>query len=144
MLARYALRFGVLGYLAFLLLVPVGLIFYRTFEHGFWPAWHAVTTPAARHALWLTILIAAITVACNTVFGVALAHWLVRGRSRGRGLVNAIIDLPLSLVFLYGTGGWFGGLADHGIKILFALPAMVLATIFVTIPFVVREVVPVL
>jgi len=153
MLARYALRFGVLGYLAFLLLVPVGMIFYRTFEHGLWPAWHAVTTPAARHALWLTILVAAITVACNTVFGVALAHWLVRGRSRGRGLVNAIIDLPLalspvvvglSLVFLYGTGGWFGGLADHGIKILFALPAMVLATIFVTIPFVVREVVPVL
>jgi sulfate transport system permease protein len=150
---KYVLRFGVLGYLAFLLLIPVGMIFYRTFQHGFRPAWHAVTTPAALHALWLTILIAGITVVCNTVFGVALAHWLVRGRSRGRGLINAIIDLPLalspvvvglSLVFLYGTGGWFGGLADHGIKILFALPGMVLATIFVTIPFVVREVVPVL
>jgi sulfate/thiosulfate transport system permease protein len=150
---KYALRVGVLGYLAFLLLIPVGMIFYRTFQHGFWPAWHAVTTPAALHALWLTILIAAITVVCNAAFGVALAHWLVRGRSRGRGLVNAMIDLPLalspivvglSLVFLYGPGGWLGGLADNGIRILFALPAMVLATIFVTIPFIVREVVPVL
>jgi sulfate transport system permease protein len=152
-MGRYVLRFGALGYLALLLLVPVGMVFYRTFEHGFAPAWHAVTTHAALHALYLTLLIAAITVVANTVFGVALALWLVRGRFRGRGLVNAIIDLPLALspvvvglaiILLYGKGGWFAGLAEHGITILFALPAMILATIFVTIPFVVREVVPVL
>jgi len=150
---RYVLRFGALGYLAVLLLVPVGMVFYRTFEDGFRPAWDAVTTPSALHALWLTLLIAGITVAANTVFGVALALALVRGRFRARGLVNAIVDLPLALspvvvglalVLLYGQGGWFGGLAEHGVKILFALPGMVLATIFVTIPFVVREVVPVL
>ena len=149
MIAKWALRLGTLGYLAFLLLVPVGLVFYRTFEHGFHPAWAAVTNPQALHALWLTLLIAAIAVP----FGVTLAIALVRHRFPGRGLVNAIVDLPLalspvvvglSLYLLYGTGGWLSGFADHGIKILFALPGMILATIFVSLPFVVREVVPVL
>src|SRR5947199_10655125 len=153
MTARYALRFGALGYLAFLLLVPVGLVFYRTFEHGLHPAWAAVTNPEAQHALWLTLTIAAIAVPLNTVFGIVLGIALVRHRFPGRGLVNAIVDLPLalspvvvglSLYLLYGTGGWLGGLAGHGIKILFALPGMTLATIFVSLPFVVREVVPVL
>src|SRR5207249_1992614 len=97
MTARYALRFGALGYLAFLLLVPVGLVFYRTFEHGLHPAWAAVTNPQAQHALWLTLLIAAIAVPANTVFGVVLAIALVRHRFPGRGLVNAVVDLPLAL-----------------------------------------------
>ena len=153
MIGRYALRFGALGYLTFLLLLPVGLVFYRTFEHGFRPAWDAVTSPEALHALWLTLLIAAIAVPLNTLFGVVLAIALVRHRFPGRGLVNAVVDLPLalspvvvglSLYLLYGTGGWLGGLAGHGIKILFAVPGMILATIFVSLPFVVREVVPVL
>ena len=67
--ARYGLRVVALAYLAVLLVAPVGLVFWRTFEHGFWPAWHAVTTPDALHALWLTLLIAAIAVPANTVFG---------------------------------------------------------------------------
>jgi sulfate transport system permease protein len=153
MTSKYALRVGALGYLALLLLVPVGFVFYRAFEHGLAPAWHAVTTHQAVHALELTLLIAAIAVPANTVFGVILALALVRGRFPGRGLVNAIVDLPLALspvvvglalFLLYGRGGWLGGLADHGIKILFAVPGMVLATMFVSLPFVVREVVPVL
>src|SRR5947199_5154988 len=153
MTARYALRFGALGYLAFLLLVPVGLVFYRTFEHGLQPAWEAVTNPQAQHALWLTLLIAAIAVPLNTVFGIVLGIALVRHRFPGRGLVNAVVDLPLALspvviglalYLLYGTGGWLGGLAGHGIQLLFALPGMTIATIFVSLPFVVREVVPVL
>jgi sulfate transport system permease protein len=153
MTAKYALRLGALGYLALLLLLPVGLVFYRTFEHGFHPAWAAVTNSQALHALWLTLIIAAIAVPLNTLFGVVLAIALVRHRFPGRGLVNAVVDLPLalspvvvglSLYLLYGTGGWLGGLAGHGIKILFALPGMILATIFVSLPFVVREVVPVL
>src|SRR5512132_2369086 len=153
MTAKYALRFGALGYLAFLLLLPVGLVFYRTFEHGFHPAWAAVTNPQALHALWLTLIIAAIAVPLNTLFGVVLAIALVRHRFPGRGLLNAVVDLPLalspvvvglSLYLLYGTGGWLGGLAGHGIKILFSLPGMILATIFVSLPFVVREVMPVL
>src|SRR5207247_10319201 len=153
MTARWALRLGALGYLAFLLLVPVGLVFYRTFEHGFHPALAALTNPQALHALWLTLLIAAIAVPLNTLFGVILAIALVSHHFPGRGLVNAIVDLPLalspvvvglSLYLLYGTGGWLSGLADHGIKILFALPGMILATIFVSPPFVVREALPVL
>src|ERR687885_183904 len=153
MTGRYALRFGALAYLALLLLIPLGLVFYRTFEHGFDPAWAAVTNPQAQHALWLTLIIAAIAVPLNTAFGVVLGIALVRHRFPGRGLLNAVVDLPLalspvviglSLYLLYGRGGWLGGLAEHGIKILFSLPGMTLATIFVSLPFVVREVVPVL
>jgi len=152
-MSRYVLRFGVLGYLLVLLVLPVGLIFYKAFEHGFGHAWDAVTTPQALHALKLTLLIAAIAVPANTVFGIVMALALVRTRLPGRGLVNALVDLPLALspvvvglalFLLYGRGGWLGGLADHGVHILFALPGMVLATMFITLPFVVREVVPVL
>jgi sulfate/thiosulfate transport system permease protein len=148
MIGKYALRFGVLGYLTLLLALPVGMVFYRAFEHGFWPAWHAITTPEAKHALLLTVEVASIAVVCNTIFGVTLAIALVRHRFPGSGFVNALVDLPLavspvvvglSLYLLYGTGGWFGG---HGI--LFSTPAIVLATMFVSLPFVVREVVPVL
>ena len=152
-MSRWALRIGTLGYLALLLLVPVGFVFYRAFEHGFGHAWHAVTTPAAVHALELTLISAAVAVPVNTVFGIILALALVRTRFPGRGLVNAVVDLPLalspvvvglSLYLLYGRGGWLGGLADHGIRVLFSLPGIVLATLFVSMPFVVREVVPVL
>ncbi len=152
-MSRYVLRFAALGYLALLLLVPVGLVFYRAFEHGFAAAWDAVTTHQAIHALELTLLMAAIAVPANTVFGIVMALVLVRSRFPGRGLVNAIVDLPLALspvvvglalFLLYGRGGWLGGLAGHGLKILFAVPGMVLATMFVSLPFVVREVVPVL
>jgi sulfate/thiosulfate transport system permease protein len=151
--SRYGLRFAALGYIFMLLALPVGLIFYRAFEHGIGPAWDAVTTPDSKHAFWLTIKIAAIAVPLNTIFGVALAIQLVRHRFRGSGLVNALVDLPLAvspvvvgfaLFLLYGKGGWFGSLAHHGIQILFSMPGMVLATIFVSLPFVVREVVPVL
>jgi sulfate transport system permease protein len=147
-MGRYVLRFASLGYVAVLLVTPVGLIFYRAFEHGFGPAWDAVTTPDALHALKLTLVIAAIAVPANTIFGVFCALAIVRYRFPGFGLVNAIVDLPLALspvvvglalLLLYGNGGW---LAGH--NVLFALPAMVLATIFVSLPFVVREVVPVL
>jgi sulfate/thiosulfate transport system permease protein len=112
-----------------------------------------VTTPEAIHALELTLLVAAIAVPANTVFGIVMALALVRGRFAGRGLLNAAVDLPLALspvivglalVLLYGRGGWLGGLAGHGLHVLFAVPGMVLATMFVSLPFVVREVVPVL
>src|SRR5437764_7185844 len=151
---RLLLRVLALGYLAALLMLPVGLIFYRTFEHGLGAVWHSITTPAAEHAFWLTIEVVAIAVPLNTLFGVVAAIALVRHRFRGRGLVNAVIDLPfalspvvigLSLLLLYGRKGWFGPwLTDHGYRIIFATPGIVLATSFVSLPFVVREVVPVL
>ena len=151
---RIALRVVALAYLALLLFVPVGLIFWRTFEHGVGAVWDSVTTPAAIHAFSLTLTVTAIAVPLNVVFGIVTALALARGRLRGRGLVNAIIDLPfavspvvvgLSLILVYGTTGWFGGaLADVGVQVIFSLPGIVLATIFVSLPFVVREVTPVL
>jgi sulfate transport system permease protein len=152
--SRYVVRAAGLTYLVGLLLAPLSLVFWRTFEHGFGPAWDAVSSPAARHAILVTLIIAAIAVPANTVFGVVCALAIVRRRFRGKGVVNALVDLPLALspvvvglafLLLYGQNGWFGSwLTDHGVQIVFALPGMVLATIFVSLPFVVREVVPVL
>jgi sulfate transport system permease protein len=148
MIGKHALRLFSLGYLAVLLVAPVGYVFWRTFEHGVGPAWDAVTTPDALHALKVTLILTAIAVPANTIFGVLCALAIVRHRYPGAGIVNAVVDLPLALspvvvglalLLLYGRGGWLGG---HGI--VFALPGMVLATIFVSLPFVVREVVPVL
>jgi len=149
-----ALRFTALGYLAALILVPVGVIFYRTFERGVDAAWHSVTTPEAQHAFWLTLLMVVIAVPLNTLFGVTTALLLERRRFRGKSVLNSLIDLPfavspvvvgLALILLYGRTGWFGDwFADHGIRIIFSVPGMVLATIFVCLPFVVREVQPVL
>ena len=154
MTTRLALRFVALGYLAALLLVPLGLVAYRALEHGPGKAWSAVTTPDALHAFWLTILIAAIAVPANTVFGVLCALAIVRRRFPGHGIVNSVVDLPLALspvvvglalVLVYARNGWFGEtLLDYGVQVIYALPGMVLATIFVSLPFVVREVVPVL
>lgn len=154
MASRYALRFVALGYLAALLVAPVGLVFWRTFEDGVGPAVDAVTSPAARHALQVTLLITLIAVPANTVFGILCSLAIVRQRFPGKGLVNAIVDLPLALspvvvglafLLLYGREGWFGGwLLEHGVEVIFAFPGMVLATIFISLPFVVREVVPVL
>jgi len=151
---RWPLRIVGLSYLLVVLAAPVGLVFYRAFEHGLGPAWAAVTTPEAKHAFYLTVLIAAIAVPANTVFGVICALAIVRQRFPGKGVMNALVDLPLALspvvvglafLLLYSRTGWFGNwLTDHGIQVVFALPGMILVTIFVSLPFVVREVVPVL
>jgi sulfate transport system permease protein len=152
--SRYALRFAALGYLAALLVVPVGLVVYRAFEDGVDDFIAAITTPEALHALWLTIIITLIAVPLNTVFGVMCALAIVRRRFRGHGIVNSAVDLPLALspvvvglalVLVYGRNGWWGAwLIDNGFQVIYALPGMVLATVFVSLPFVVREVVPVL
>jgi sulfate transport system permease protein len=154
-LAKYGLRGVALGYLFALLLIPVILIFFKAFEDGVGHAWEAVTTPEALHAFYLTVLIAGIAVPLNTIFGIACALVLVRQKFRGKAILNGLIDLPfavspvvigLSLVLVYGSiDGWFGPwLAEQGIQVIFSVPGMVLATIFVSLPFVVREVAPVL
>ncbi|MGN6588243.1 MAG: sulfate ABC transporter permease subunit CysW [Solirubrobacterales bacterium] len=152
--SRWSLRVLGLGYILLLLLVPLGFIFYKTFEHGIAPPLDAITSPDGLHALKLTLLTVAIAVPLNTVFGVACAILLVRHKWWGNFLIDAVINLPfaispvvigLSLFLLYGTTGWFEpGLAEAGIKILFSVPGMVLACMFVSLPFVVRETVPVL
>ncbi|MEA2445292.1 MAG: sulfate/thiosulfate transport system permease protein, partial [Thermoleophilales bacterium] len=149
-----ALRLTALAYLALLLVVPVGLIFYRTFEHGIADAWNSVTTPEAQHAFWLTFVMVAIAVPLNTLFGVATALLLERRAFPGKSILNSFIDLPfaispvvvgLALILVYGRTGSFGDwFASHGVRIIFSTPGMVLATIFVCLPFVVREVQPVL
>jgi sulfate/thiosulfate transport system permease protein len=152
--ARYLLRVVALGYLAAVLLVPVGAVVWRAFGDGLAPVWQAVTAPDALHAFWLSLLIAAIVVPLNTLFGVACAVVLVRHRFPGKRLLDAVIDLPfavspvvigLALVLVYGQAGWLGGwLAERGVQVIFSLPGMVLATVFVSLPYVVREVAPVL
>jgi sulfate transport system permease protein len=154
MMGRISLRSIMLGYLGAVLLVPVGVVLYKTFEPGLGAVWDSVTTPAAISAFWLTITVTAIAVPLNAVFGVLAALVLVRGRIRGRRVLEAFIDLPfavspvvvgLALVLLYGREGWLGDeLGALGIQILFSLPGIVLATVFVCLPFVVREVTPVL
>jgi sulfate transport system permease protein len=149
-----SLRTVALLYLALLLVLPLGVIFVKTFEHGFGTAWGWITTPAAISAFWLSVLIAAIAVPLNTIFGVGCAMVLVRGRGRGRAILDSLIDLPfvvspvvvgLALILVYGAGGWFGDWFLHqGIRIIYAPAGMVIATVFVSLPFVVREVAPVL
>lgn len=151
---RLSLRAVALGYLTLLLAAPLAMIFYRTFEHGVAPAWSAVTAPNAMHAFWLSIELVAIVVPLNTAFGIGMAILLERHRFRGRGVLGLLIDVPfaispvvvgLSLVLVYGRTGWFGGwLAEHGIQVIFSVPGMVLATAFVSLPFVARETIPVL
>ena len=151
---RIGLRTVALGYLFALLFVPVGIVLYKTFEPGLGNVWASITTPAAIHAFWLTIMVTAIAVPLNTALGILAALVLVRGRIRGKPLLDALIDLPfavspivvgLSLVLVYGANGWFGGaLTNAGIQVIFSWPGIVLATIFVTLPFVVRSVQPVL
>ena len=152
---RIGMRVVALGYFLALLLLPVALVFYRTFENGVGFVIDSITTPAAISAFWLTIEVTAIAVPLNAAVGHPHGD---RARSRGasaaRRMLNALLDLPfaispvvigLSLVLLYGRTGWLGPwLADHGIQIIFSVPGIVLATIFVSLPFVVREVTPVL
>jgi sulfate/thiosulfate transport system permease protein len=151
---KYVLRTLALVYLLFLLVLPVGLIGWRTFEHGLAPAWRALSTPEAVHAFEVTLSVAIWAVLANTVFGIGTALLLVRHRFPGKRVLGALIDLPLAvspvvvglaLILVYGrfepVGGWLG---RHGVQVIFSLPGMVLATVFVSLPLVVRAIVPVL
>ncbi|HEX3087616.1 MAG TPA: sulfate ABC transporter permease subunit [Ilumatobacteraceae bacterium] len=152
--SKYILRIIGLGYLVVLVGVPVVLIFWRTFENGLAPVIDALTDPAVLHGFRVTAIVAFWAVILNTIFGVGMAILLVRHRFPGRRLLSVLIDLPLavspvvvglSLILVYGKfapiGGW---LEDRGIQVIFAYPGMVMATMFVSLPLVVREVAPVL
>lgn len=153
-MSRISLRIIAIGYLGAILIAPLGYVYYETFAHDAWAAWHALTDPDTIHAFKVTLIAVGIAVPLNTIFGVACGLAIVRRKFPGKGLVNAFVDLPLalspvvvgfSLYLLYGRNGWFGHyLLGHGIQVLFALPSIVLATIFVSVPFVAREVIPTL
>jgi sulfate/thiosulfate transport system permease protein len=152
--SRYVLRIVALVYLLFLLVLPVGVIVWRTFENGLQPVIDTLTNESAIHAFKLTLVIAVTATVANTVFGVGAAILLARHDFWGKRVFNALIDLPLAvspvvvglaLILVYGTftpvGGW---LSARGLDVIFAVPGMVLATIFVSLPLVVRAVEPVL
>ena len=154
-LSKYGLRGVVLFYISALLLIPIGMIIYRTFEAGFIESFEAVFSENGLHALKLTLITVAIAVPLNTVFGVLTAIVLVRQNFRGKAILNTLVDIPfaispvvigLALLLMYGPretiGEWF--FVEQGIRIIFSTPGIVIACIFVSLPFVAREVVPVL
>lgn len=143
-----------IAYLSLVLYIPALNVFFQAFKNGVGPFLSNLTKPDFVHAVKLTVMLAAIAVPLNTVFGLCAAWAIARRRFPGRTLLLSIIDLPfaispvvagLMLVLLYGRQGWFGGwLQAHDIRVIFAFPGMMLATAFVSMPFVAREVIPVL
>ena len=151
-IGRWFLLTVVLGWFGILILVPTLALIRGAFASGVAPFWNAITSPDAQRAFQLTIVITAVATVVNTVFGLAFAMVLARQRFWGKTLVDGLVDLPfavspivagLMLVILYGPAGWIGRyLEPLGFRVVYAWPGM--ALIFVTLPFVVREVVPVL
>jgi sulfate transport system permease protein len=151
---RFLTRYAVLAYISVMLIVPVTVILWRTFRPGLAQFYGWITTPAAISALHLSLLVVAIVLPLNVIFGVTISLLLARNRFRGRAVLQAIIDVPfavspiivgVALIVLWGSAGALGFIENNlGFKIIFGLPGIVLASIFVTLPFVVREVQPVL
>ena len=151
---KYVLIGIAIVYLALILFIPAANVFAQAFKSGFGPFLTNLTAPVFLHAVKLTVIIALIVVPINTVFGLCAAWVIARNQFRGRTLLISILDIPfavspvvagLMLVLLYGRNGWFGPLLEEvNIKIIFALPAMVMASAFITMPFVAREVIPIL
>jgi sulfate transport system permease protein len=141
-------------YIGVLLLAPLGGIIWSTFREGTGVVGETLSRPDVRHAFWLTAIITFVTVVVTAVFGVITSWVLARHKFPGRGFLNALVDLPMAVspvivgimaVLLFGAGGWFEPFfAARGIQIVFALPSMIIVTIFICIPFVIREVAPVL
>jgi len=149
---RWLLIGVTLLFLGVFLLLPLVIVFVQALSHGVEAFFAAFTDSDTKAAIRLTLLTAAIAVPLNTVFGVAAAWAIAKFEFRGKSLLSALIDLPFSVspviagmlfVLLFGAHGWFGAwLSAHDIKIVFALPGIVLATLFVTFPFVARELIP--
>jgi sulfate transport system permease protein len=141
-----------LAFLTFFLFVPLIAVFYEAFKKGWQVYLAAITEPDALSAIWLTLIAAGISVPLNLVFGIAAAWAIAKFDFRGKNLLLTLIDLPFSVspviagliyVLIFGLQGWFGeSLRDHDLKVIFAVPGIVLATVFVTFPFVARELIP--
>lgn len=141
-----------LSFLALFLVLPLVIVFGEAFSKGWQVYLAAVTEPAAAHAIKLTLIAALIAVPCNAVFGLAASWAIAKFQFRGRQLLITLIDLPiavspviagLSLMLLFGARGWWGGwLNEHDLQVMFAVPGIVIATIFITFPYVARELIP--
>jgi sulfate/thiosulfate transport system permease protein len=153
-LMEYLLITVVLLYAGGLLIAPLAAIFWGAFTEGFSAFVREITSVDALSSLKLTLILAILATVINTLFGMAIAWILVRDDFRGKRLINGLVDMPFAvspviagfmLILLFGRTGWFAPLIDSlGIKIVFAMPGMLLATIFISLPFVIREVMPVL
>jgi len=151
---RWALRLIAILYVTVLVVLPLAVMVGRTFEEGIGEFVDSITSPEAVAAITLSLRVTALAILINTVFGLTTALLLTRYQFPGRSVLNSLIDLPVSvspviaglaLILVYGRSGWFGGsLQELGIQIIYAEPAIVLATCFVSLPLVVRELVPVL
>jgi len=151
---RRLILLGCLLWVGLLLALPLIAIVWTVVRSGLGTVVDTLQAPDVQHAFYLTAIITVITVIVTTVFGVIVAWVLVRQRFRGRALLDALVDLPFALspvtvglacVILFGPGGWFAPFFQaRGIHIIFALPSMILVTIFIALPFTIREVVPVL
>ena len=149
---RWALTGGALLFIALFLILPLVTVFAEALRKGWGVYLASLHTPDALSAIRLTLTVAAIAVPLNLVFGVAAAWAITKFEFRGKGLLVTLIDLPFAVspviagmmfVLLFGAQGWFGPwLSDHDVKIIFAVPGLVLATVFVTAPFVARELIP--
>jgi sulfate transport system permease protein len=141
-----------LGFLALFLLLPLVIVFGEAFSKGWQVYVAAITEPAAAHAIKLTLIAAAIAVPCNVIFGLAASWAIAKFQFRGRQLLITLIDLPIAvspviaglcLMLLFGARGWWGEwLNEHDLQVMFAVPGIVLATIFITFPYVARELIP--
>lgn len=141
-----------LGFLSLFLLLPLVMVFGEAFSKGWDVYIAAITEPAAAHAIKLTLIAAGIAVPCNVIFGLAASWAIAKFQFKGRQLLITLIDLPiavspviagLSLMLLFGARGWWGEwLNDHDLQVMFAVPGIVLATIFITFPYVARELIP--
>jgi len=149
---QWALIGVALAFLTFFLFVPLAIVFVEAFKKGIEVYLAAVTEADALSAIKLTLIAAAISVPMNLVFGVAAAWCIAKFEFRGKNVLLTLIDLPFSVspvisgliyVLVFGLQGWFGEwLRDHDLKVIFAVPGIVLATVFVTFPFVARELIP--
>lgn len=153
-LVKWLLIAIALGFVVLFLLLPLANVFWQSLAHGLDVYWASLVDPDTRHAVQLTLLIAAISVPLNLVFGLAAAWAIAKFNFRGKPLLISLIDLPFAIspvvaglmfVVLFGRQGFFGEwLDERDIKIIFAVPGMVLATVFITFPFVARELIPVM
>ena len=149
---KWSLIGAALAFLTFFLFVPLAIVFYEALRKGFGVYLAAVTDPDALSAIQLTLIAAGIAVPMNLVFGVAAAWCIAKFEFRGKNVLLTLIDLPFSVspvisgliyVLIFGMQGWWGEwLRDHDLKVIFAVPGIVLATVFVTFPFVARELIP--
>ena len=149
---RWSLIAIAVGFISLFICVPLGLVIFQAFSKGVAAYWSALSQADMMAAINLTLLTALVTVPLNTVFGVAAAWAITRFEFKGKSLLTTLIDLPFSVspvisglifVLLFGAQGWFGEwLMAHDVKIIFAVPGIILATLFITFPFVARQLIP--